>query len=204
VAGIEAAGIVAFSCTLLTCAGSLVSPIGIALMPYATRRVATGDVASLRQVTTHVVVATAVFGGLLMLVVEIFAGWGARWFLGVPDAGFSSVLRIVALGIIPFTIFVSCRAIVDGASVRAINARNASISLVTFGLLAAATTGSGAGLTPLLVSWVASLCLLAVLTLRDVYRLLGSTPPPAQAIKPRAFLGLEKLRTFTQPESEVK
>jgi O-antigen/teichoic acid export membrane protein len=204
VAGIEAAGVVAFACTLLTCASTIVSPIGIALMPWATGRVACGDVESLRKMTSHVVAATAIWGGLMTLAVLLFAGWGARLFLGDAGSDFSSILRIVALGISPYTLFVSCRAIVDGASARAINAKNTSLALAAFSLLAGAVVVCEAGLTSLLAVWVAALCLLAGLTLKDCFRLLGSAPTPSQAraSETGVLVNLEGFRSLRK--SEVK
>ncbi len=173
VADVQYAGFVAFGCSLLGLAGSLISPLGVVLLPHSTKMMAVGRIGDVKQMVLQLLALGVGVSLVVVLGVEIFAERTVTYFLGAPDADLVSIVRVMICSTIPFLIYISLRSVLDGASRRALNSRNCLVALLTLLLFSAATYWLGGGVQLILLGSVGSMCVLAMLTLLETYRVLG-------------------------------
>lgn len=133
--GIEKAGAVAFSISLLNMVGYMFSPIGVILLPQASKLVAQGELAGLRQNVQRLIfiaMTMVIFG---VIAFELMAVDILRFYLGANLGYVPDVARICMLGALPLVLFYLLRSIVDAQHVRPVNSRNIIISLIVMGVL---------------------------------------------------------------------
>jgi O-antigen/teichoic acid export membrane protein len=177
--GIAAAGIVAFGVTLVGLAGSIVTPIGVTLLPYATRTAASGDGAALTRMVHRIELTALLVGGAVATVLFALAPLVVRLFLTSAPEGVVGLLRTCALGILPYVYFVCVRNLLDAIAVRSIVTRIVVVALLTFGLASIALIGLvGLGAQHgFLLAYVLSLLVLALQTGIAVRRLIRASHP---------------------------
>lgn len=129
--GVEAAGYLGFSLSLLVMAGSITAPIGAILLPVASRLANEGSLHILRPSKGAGVAAL-----LLTLLVGIFAPlWGQLVSLlvfGRQIILFETLCNIVAWAIVPYMYYMLTRHILDASSTRATNTNNALVACAFF------------------------------------------------------------------------
>jgi O-antigen/teichoic acid export membrane protein len=178
--GIAEAGIVAFGVTLVGLAASVVTPIGVTLLPFATRTAASGDGAALTRLVHRIELAALLVGGAIAIVLFALAPLIASVFLATPHEGANGLLRICALGIVPYVYFVCVRNLLDAIAVRSIATWAVLIALVTFILASVALVGV-VGMDAqrgMLLAYASSLLVLALQSAVAVRRLVAARRTP--------------------------
>lgn len=168
VSGIEAAGYVAFGLSALSMLGSLFAPVGLVLLPDATRLAAQGRRDHLRRTVWFLLVAGVGLTTLGVLVVGLAAHHLVTWYLGPAYAGAVPVLRVLMLAAVPYSVYVLMRSVLDALSVRALNSRNLAMGLIVFGVVAV-SSGTVSGVS---FGVAAAMMVTALLTVRDARTLL--------------------------------
>ncbi len=166
--GLEQAGYVSFGLAVLSMLGSGFAPIGVVLLPHATAMAARGQFNELRRAIRRLTAAGVALGALGVLAILALAHTVVVWYLGPQFEPAVPIVRLLAVGGLPYVLYVLLRTPIDALSVRALNARNLGVGLAAFlagALLFQSVTGVAASL-------VGALCLTGVLTLVDTWRLL--------------------------------
>jgi O-antigen/teichoic acid export membrane protein len=168
--GVVLAGQFSAAMSLLTIASGSFAPVGLVILPRASAQAAAGDIAGVRRLVIRILV-----GGTFLSVAGVLLGEALippfiKWYFGAAFTPAIPVFRICLLGAIPYVVYVLMRSILDALDVRPINARNLIVSLAVLILLCVVRS------TIVWMAWslIASLVLLGVLTLREVYVRLGS------------------------------
>ncbi len=174
VVDVQYAGYVAFGCSLLGMAGSLVSPLGVVILPHSTKMIALGRIKEVKQLVLKLLAVGFGVSLVVVLCVEIFAEQTVTYFLGVNDADLVGIIRLLIVSAVPFLIYLSLRSILDGVSRKALNSRNCILALLSLLVFTGVTFSLGGGVQLILVGSVGSMCVLAMLTLLETYRVLGS------------------------------
>jgi O-antigen/teichoic acid export membrane protein len=183
-ASLREAGLVAFGIAGLGLVASALSPISFVLLPNASRLVASGSVGQLRRQVQWLSWTTV--GGLFLITVffELLSRPIISAYLGPQFLGGEFFLRIVLLGAIPWGLFVTLRSVLDARHTRAYNTRNLGFGLCLF----VALSGLGLAITGssivVIVAFVASLYLVAALTVVQAYRVVRSGAPSGGDTEP--------------------
>ncbi len=175
IADVRYAGFVAFGCSLLGMAASLIAPLGVVLLPHSTKMAASGRIDEIKQLVPKLLGIGIGVSLLLVLFVEIFAKPSVTFLIDAEETDLVDVIRLMALSVIPFLIYVSLRSLLDGVSAKALNSRNCVISLFTLLVFIFVSYNLGGGVKFVLVGSVGSMCMLAALTLYETYRVLMKT-----------------------------
>jgi len=173
VRGVETAGFVAFGISIMTMIGSMFSPIGLILLPKASGMLAEGSLDGLRSHVRKIFFATLLVSGAFSAVVLVFGGAMIGLYLGPNFQGAVPVLRVIALGIVPYCVFVVLRSVVDAFHVNAVNARNLLISLVVFTVLSVVAHEISHEPVSIVIGLIASIMLLAGLTLQEARKVVA-------------------------------
>jgi O-antigen/teichoic acid export membrane protein len=169
--GVEEAGYVAFGVSILSAAGSLFAPIGIVLLPQASQMVANLELAKLRYYVRKILAVSITLTCIGVIFFVIFAEKVIDLYLGTTFQGVSSTAKLIALGVIPYAVFVSVRSILDSYYLKAVNAKNILISLCLFVMCGGISLVLSTNYRFLVVGFVSALLLLSVLTLIDVKKI---------------------------------
>jgi O-antigen/teichoic acid export membrane protein len=171
--GVREAGLVAFGTSMVTVIASLFAPIGLILLPKASRMLGSGDTRRLSAHARKLLLLTAFGSTLVAALVWISAEPLTRFYLG-PDFGAAvPVLRLVVLGAVPFSLYFVLRGLVDAIYLRAMNTVNLAAASGLFVLALAVTYGVGASTQGVLLSLVAALLCLALLSFRSASKVLS-------------------------------
>jgi len=172
-AGVTEAGTVAFGISLLVAGGSLLSPIGIVLLPHASRMVAKLEMAELRVFVGKILLISASLAFLGVIIFELFGGTIIELYLGHGFGGMTLTLKILALASIPYAIFVTMVNIIDSFYIKAMNTKNILISLSFLLLCGGLTTMIGGRYFYIVIEFVSAFAILGLLTLIDVKRIFA-------------------------------
>lgn len=166
--GVEQAGYVAFGVSILSAAGSVFAPIGIVLLPQASQMVANLELDKLRYYIRKILRVSVTLTCIGVIFFFIFAEKVISLYLGNTFQGISSTVKLIALGVIPYAVFVSIRSILDSYYLRAVNAKNIVISLGFFVMCGAVSLVLPTSYRFLVIGFVLALLLLSILTLFDL------------------------------------
>jgi O-antigen/teichoic acid export membrane protein len=171
-AGLKEGGAVAFGYSLLSMVGTAFAPLGLILLPQASRMIASGDLHLVKAYSKKILAFTISFTAFGVLVFEIFNKVIIRLYLGAEFIDVAAVIRPILIGAVAYAIYVSVRSIIDAYYLKAMNTKNIVISLTVFIILAGFS---------LLIHWrsfgvitasLISFYLLAALTLIDVGKIM--------------------------------
>ena len=171
------AGYLAFSLSALSLMGGVFAPIGLVLLPDATRMVARGQTERLRRGLKLLLLVGI---GLTLAgvgLVEVIATPLVAWYLGPAYAPAAAVLRLVLLGAVPYVVYVLLRSALDALSIKAINTRNLAIALVCFAVTAGALRSVGG----IAIAVSAAMLVAGLLSGWDTWRLLRVAPGDTKA-----------------------
>jgi O-antigen/teichoic acid export membrane protein len=110
-----------------------------------------------------------------ILLSEIFAGHAIKYWLGSEYISSILNVRILIAGVLPYSVYVCLRSVLDAAFFKAVNARNAYISLALFLIqffIGKQLTQSAYLVT---MSFLSSVYLLGILTLYQTQMVLKKT-----------------------------
>lgn len=178
--GIVIAGQLSAAMSLLTIASGSFAPVGLVILPRASAQAAAGDIAGVRQLVLRILVGGLLLATAGVLLGEVLIPWFIHWYFGPAFDSAIPVFRTCLLGAIPYVVYVLMRNILDALDVRPINARNLIIALAVLIVLCLIRSEI------MWMAWslIASLTLLGVLTLREVYirlRISPTLPEPIPA-----------------------
>ncbi len=170
-AGVKAAGYVAFGTALLNMTGSLFAPFGLVFLPKASQLIAGRDMVKLREYLIRLASATILLtlGGLIVF--EVFADAFIRIYLGETFTDLVMITRIVMLGSLAYTFFVSMRSFLDAYHIKAINTLNVMVSITLFLTLSWLAYILDGGYLASVGAFVAALYSLGFLTLFEILKL---------------------------------
>ena len=150
------------------------APIGLVLLPKASQLIASKDVEKLKEYIKKLAIITLLLTLAGLIVFEIFADGIIKIYLGEAFNDLIVVARIIMLGCLGYTFYVSMRSILDAYYVKAVNTLNIIISLAFFlttSLMVYVLNGSHIALVG---SFVVALYTLGILTLFGIWKLLKS------------------------------
>ncbi len=128
--GVEQAGFFSFGLSLLQLVGSLFSALGILLLPYVSRLVATRQWTAIDQLVRKILWASLAIAAVVVGVLEaglqpLIGSW-----MGYSFVRATVVARQMLLAAIPYTVYVVLRNPLDALSVWPHNSINVSVTLV--------------------------------------------------------------------------
>ncbi len=164
-AGVEAGGQAAFALSLVIMAGSVFAPIGLVLLPHASRLAAAGSRRELRRHVQRLAVGTAAAGVVMTLIGELVAPVAIAAYLGPRFDDAVPIVRLCLLAVPPYALFVTLRSALEAVDERAVNARNLAIAVGAGALAVGLGLAAGGSTAAILAAVVAAITLLGVLTL---------------------------------------
>ncbi len=105
----------------------------------------------------------------------IFAEKVIELYLGNTFLGACPAAKLIALGVVPYAVFVSMRSILDSYYVRAVNAKNILISLCLFLVWDGVSLVLSTNYRFLVIGFVLALLLLSVLTLIEMKKIFKTS-----------------------------
>lgn len=170
-AGVEQAGYVAFGISMLSAAGSFFAPIGIVLLPHASQMVADVEITRLKLYVKRILVASTSLAIIGVIVFIWFLDMVIEFYLGKSFLKISSIITLIAIGVVPYAIFISMRSILDSYYVKAVNTKNVLVSLAFLLVCYGVTLLLSVDYEYLVIEFVSSLFLLGILTLIDIRKI---------------------------------
>ena len=173
--GIRAAGYVAFGTTILNMTGSVFAPFGLVLLPKASQLIASRNMVKLKDYILKLAGLTLLLSLVGLIVFEIFAYEIIKIYLGETFNDLVVIARIIMLGSLAYTYYVSMRSIVDAFYFKAVNTLNIIIALFIFLIVSGFVCVLDGSNITLVSSFVGSLYVLGILTFINIRKLLRST-----------------------------
>lgn len=183
-------GAVGFSVSTLALVSAVFAPIGVVLLPEASRLVAQGLTEQLSHRLSRILASSVAASAIAALAMLALAPFAVESYLGRTPPGTVNGVRIASLGIVPYALFMVARSVIDAVSERAastrITATGASL-FVSIAIPLGAATRSPEAITGAFVvaTWV-----MCGLTLRELHHLALLRRPQSwrAAVSPRAII----------------
>lgn len=172
--GVKEAGFVAFSVSVLSMIGSVFSPVGLVLLPRASKMLAEGAYAELRSHILRIAVITFIVASGLTIFFEFFAKVLIHLYLGSAFNEVAVLIRIVSLGALPFALYCVLRSLIDAYYFKAINMINNGIAFLVFLLLSGFLLLIHAPFT-MLLAFLIAIFILGLLTIGEAWKILSKT-----------------------------
>lgn len=172
-AGIKEAGYVAFGTTILNMTGALFAPFGLVFLSKASQLIANKDMDKLKDYILRLASLTILLTLSGLIFFEIFAGVIIKIYLGETFSDLILSARIIMLGCLAYTFYVSMRSIIDAYYVKAVNTLNIIMALLFFLTASGLVYVLKGSHIALLNAFVAALYVLGILTLLEVCKLLS-------------------------------
>jgi O-antigen/teichoic acid export membrane protein len=174
--GVQEAGFVAFGISVVSMIGSVFAPVGLVLLPKATTMLARGAREDLRQHLQLILQVTLALCFVIILVIEI---WIPRLILLYLGPGFEQivpVVRVLALGALPYSLYVVLRNLVDAHHEYGVTAAILTGGLAVFLTVSFSVNrlSGNPSLTLFLSAFLLALCTIATLSGWECRRILRS------------------------------
>jgi len=167
---VQQAGYVAFSTSLMTMIGALFAPIGLVMVPNASRMINENAIEKLYQSSVLILVWSVITSAIIVVILEVLIHEIIIQFLGSDFFGAIYTVRIVLAGAVPYVIYMTMRSVTE-AYKASINAANIILSLGVFILLSFCIWGMNLGQTYIILAFVVSLWLLGLSTLINLRKM---------------------------------
>jgi O-antigen/teichoic acid export membrane protein len=131
--GVREAGLVAFATLAITIVSAGVSPLGLILLPKASRMFASGDFSHLKSHVLQLVLITAFGTGAISVALGIFAKPIVRAYLGSDFLMAADLIRVVAFGIMPYCLFLLLSHVIDAFHKNSITAAIELVAITVAG-----------------------------------------------------------------------
>jgi O-antigen/teichoic acid export membrane protein len=171
-AGIKEAGYVAFGTTILNMTGAVFAPFGLVFLPKASQLISGKDIGKLKEYIKKLATLTLLLTFAGLIIFEIFADEIIKIYLGKGFSDLVVIARIIMLGCLAYTFYVSMRSIIDAYYFKAVNTFNIIIALTFFLTSSLIIYLLNWSYIALVSAFVLSLQALGVLTLFDIRKLL--------------------------------
>ncbi len=171
--GVLVGGFVAFGTSILGMAAAGFAPISLVLLPRASQMIADGAALELRVHVRRLLQATLWISVSAALVLAIFGQPIVTAFLGDEFASAVTIVRIAALGIVPYSLYIVCRGLIDAYHERALTTLYVIVALVVFAALVGVTEPTATSPVPITFALSAGLTVLGALCLFETKRVLS-------------------------------
>lgn len=111
--GLSASGEIGFGTTLLNLAGAVFAPLSVIILPAAAAQLAQGDHARLSGSISNLMRYTLLTSAAMVILFESAAGPILHLYLGENYAQYVPMGRLVFLGTLPFSLYISMRSVLD-------------------------------------------------------------------------------------------
>ena len=128
--GVAAAGQLSFALSVVTLFATAFAPIGLVLLPAASRLAGQGDHAGLRRLARRLALFGLPLAAVGVIVAWPLARWFTIWYLGPAFEEAVPLVRLGLLGVVPYVVYILFRNLLDAMDVRPINSRNLLVALV--------------------------------------------------------------------------
>jgi O-antigen/teichoic acid export membrane protein len=169
--GVQKAGLVALGLTFLSLTEAVFAPIGLVMLPVASKMVAQKEFSSLSKRISKVIKVSFVSGILFSLMLFILAGQIILIYLGSNFLEVVKVIRVLSIGMLPLTVYCTLRSIIDAYYDNPRNTKNTFISLCVFLLCSGLAVFFKKDYFYILTALILGLFMLAGLTLMDVKKI---------------------------------
>jgi len=170
--GIEHAGYVAFGLSITNMVAAIFAPVGIILLPKISRNLGLRNFDEIRKEVKLIGWSTAGISLAVVAVAELLAEPVIRLYLGANFLSAMDPVRIVLLAAIPLALFYALRSAIDAFHRKAINTINLGVAFLFFIFLCGLSSLASGIRDAVLWSFVASTCLLAILTYFEIHKIL--------------------------------
>lgn len=166
ISGIEKAGYVAFGISILNLIGTMFTPIGLVLLPKASKMVAKKEFPLLREHLLKLLKVSLSLTAITVIFCELFATAIIKIYLGEGFEQAVNIFRVVLIGTLPYTAYIVLRSSLDAVYVRPKNVKNILLALAFF-LLVSLGSGSSAYV---IFSLCGGLFILGAFTVYDIHK----------------------------------
>ena len=166
ISGIEKAGYVAFGISILNLLGTMFTPIGLVLLPKASKMVAQKEFPLLKEHLLKILKVSLGVTAIAVIIFELFASQIIKIYLGEGFEGAVGILRVILIGTLPYTAYIVLRSSLDAVYVRPKNVKNILLALAFF-LLVSLGTGSS---FYIIISLCGGLFILGAFTIYDIHK----------------------------------
>jgi len=170
--GMTTAGFVALGISVLSMIGALVTPIGLILLPKASSLLAMGKKSELRTHVFHIAVLSLAASGTASIAIWMFAQLLIQLYLGPGFEQAAAILKIIAIGAVPYALFALLRNLIDAFHHDGVTALITAMSFVIFMLGVVVGHFHPAGGKEVLIALVVSLIFLGIATSWECVRIL--------------------------------
>ena len=168
IAGIKEAGFVAFGVSLLSMTGAAFAPIGLVLLPKASQLIVDKDFKLLKHYTSKLLKVTVLLTVIGVIFFEAFADEIISLYLGENISDMVLIARIVIIGSLAYTAYVSMRSMIDAYYVKAVNTVNILFSLLLFSLPAVILIFLASDYIYVVICFTVAIFVLGILTLFEI------------------------------------
>lgn len=181
--GIAEAGNVAFALLVLGLLSTLLTPIGVVLMPRSAKLLRERSTDALGRHVQRLLAIVVPAMVIAVVLIEIGADGLITAFLGPSYVSAAPALRGVVWAAIPWALFVTLRGLLDAHDVRPLNARNVGVASAGYGGMVAVASALTLSETAYHFAFVAAVTVLAGLTLIDARRALAQPLLPEPVVE---------------------
>jgi O-antigen/teichoic acid export membrane protein len=188
VGGLPNGGMTALSISIVSMITGVFAPAGIILLPKVSRSLSLGALGQLRQEIMLLRNLAILIPAAGILVIELGANLILRVYLGRDFVAAASILRVSTFAALPLGVFCAMRSVTDAVYDNAVNTVNLLVVLAAFGCAGGLELVLHASTVVVLWTFVGSAALLAVLTNRDIQKIIdkGGFPSAGPAVAARA------------------
>ena len=181
IAGVQQAGYVAISISMVLLIGAIFTPVGLILLPKSSFLFARGSVAELREHVMFLLKMTFAISIALSAVVFFAPGVLVQVLLGPQYGEVAQIVRLIVPGAVPYSVFLVLRNVLDAFHEHAVTSAFLIMSLCIFCIGALIFQAKSNGVNPILFFLLAALVVLGLLTLLETFRVL-SDPKSVQSL----------------------
>ncbi len=132
ISGVGEAGYVAFGIAVLNMSSSFFVPISTILLPKASHMIARANYKGLKYDLKRMLISAICLTALGVMILEIFTDQIIGIYLKENFTETIMIIKIIAIGIIPYVIYIILRSVIDANYVKPINAINIVITFLFF------------------------------------------------------------------------
>ena len=169
--GIIMAGYVAFGMSVLNMIGALFAPLGQVLLPEASKLIATNNLKSLKIKSMKILKWTFFITLFGLVISEILMKQIIMIYLGEKFSDSILIVRIIILGSLGYTIYISLRSLLDAFYVKAMNTLNIFYSFALWIVLSLSIYYFYNNYIIILATFVVSILFLGLLTVLETLKI---------------------------------
>jgi len=131
-AGAIEGGYVSFGIVVFNMGGYFFAPISTILLPKASHMIAKADYEGLKYDLKRMLIFAICLTTLGVMVLEIFTAQIIEIYLKKDFSETINIIRIIAIGIVPYVVYILLRSVIDAGYIKPINAINIVIAVLFF------------------------------------------------------------------------